>query len=442
MPVNKTYRTLLDELPSEWEIYPIQRLGKIISGGTPSSENPAYWGGEIPWVTPGEISRLNEKRLTSTDRNITEQGLAESGANLIPPESLLVTTRATLGLRAINSIPVTTNQGFKSIQFSESDTTEYYYYWTEKLKPELERLASGTTFLEISGTNLKQVPVPYPPRHERAEIARILDTIDNQIRRTEDLIAKLEQVKQGLLTDLLARGIDENGELRPSPVVAPTLYKDSPLGLIPREWNAAQLGTVARVQGGYAFSSASFVESGVPLARISNFKEGGLGGQWARLPQGYLKKFASYLARPNDVLIAMSGATTGKMAEVMLGDLPMFINQRVGRFVIEDESRVSSAFLPFLLGSVKFRRAIDVSAIGGAQPNISGSQIESAILPFPGLNEQARICKTLQAFSAKQEQERALLAKLREHRVGLMDDLLTGRVRVTALLDEADRAAG
>ncbi|MCW9057840.1 MAG: restriction endonuclease subunit S [Gammaproteobacteria bacterium] len=296
--------------------------------------------------------------------------------------------------------------------------------------------------VNFSNKALLQTPVIMPPLVEQAVISQIKDVLDTQIRQTEALIAKLEHIKQGLLTDLLTRGIDQNGQLRPTPDQAPHLYKDSPLGWIPREWVANSLGSVVKLQGGYAFSSESFQEHGVRLARISNIKGDSIVGDFALLPWSFIDRYSDYAAKEGDVLIAMSGATTGKMAVVDNENLPMLINQRVGRFVVTERDYVLPSFLTFLLGTSHFKREIEIAAIGGAQPNISGRQIESIPLAFPPTGEQQKIEAAMQAFGKRILAEQASARKLHHDKAGLMDDLLTGRVRVAPLLEEAQQREG
>src|ERR1017187_4075168 len=169
------YEAFLQQLPAQWEQKEIKQVGLVVGGGTPSREVPSFWRGSIPWVTPGEVSGETLQLLRDTNEHISDSALAGSGANLLPAGSLMVTTRATLGARAINAVPMSTNQGFKSIVFKKPDEASYYFHLFEKLKPELVRRASGTTFLEISGTEFGSIKVPSPPLPEKLLIAQLLD---------------------------------------------------------------------------------------------------------------------------------------------------------------------------------------------------------------------------------------------------------------------------
>lgn len=253
--------------------------GRIASGGTPSRDVPGFWSGGIPWVTPGEISTLATKTIDETQETISAAGLAGSGANLLPAGSLLVTSRATLGARAVNKRPMATNQGFKSIVPSRSSNVDFLFHLMDKVRPELVRRASGTTFLEISATEFAVIDLPQPSALEQSKIAAVLDTLDEAIRGTEAVVAKLKAMKQGLLHDLLTRGIDANGDLRPHVTEAPHLYHQTPLGWLPKEWNVVDLQRLIDrnrpIAYGILMPGQGYAE-GVPVVKVRDIHDGSI----------------------------------------------------------------------------------------------------------------------------------------------------------------------
>ena len=272
------YVEYLRATPDRWAKVKMRDVGRIVSGGTPSRDAPSLWGGGIPWVTPGELTSLPTKEISDTNETISKSGLAGSGANLLPEKSLLITSRATLGSRAVNTVPMATNQGFKSLVPFNRQVTDYLYHLFEKIKPELVRRASGTTFLEISGSEFGEIDLPLPEMKEAVKIAEILDTLDAAIRGTEAVVAKLRAMKQGLLHDLLTRGIRANGDLRPPHPEAPHLYKQTPLGWLPKEWDVLEiqdmLAAVDPAMRSGPFGSAllkeELVSAGIPFLGIDN----------------------------------------------------------------------------------------------------------------------------------------------------------------------------
>jgi len=418
------YQQQLAELPSDWSTLHIEEVGEVISGGTPSRNNPRYWGGEIPWVTPGEVTGFGRKHLEETDEKITAEGLAQSGAKLLPPNSLLVTTRASLGAAVLNAAPATTNQGFKSITFANSFSPDYYYHWVSKLKGELVRLASGTTFLEISGSQFRKIPVPVPPRVEQEKIARILDTLDTQIQKTEALIAKLERVKEGLLHDLLTRGIDENGQLRSSPDQAPELYKESPLGLIPREWQYGQLQDFGQLVSGQHIPGelSNRDGKGVPyFTGPTDFYSG-------KTVTSNHTEFPQAMCSIGDLLITVKGSGCGKTA---IASTDACISRQLMAFSFREAEK--GFWRAFFSSNEKM---INKIAEGGAIPGISRRQLLHISAACPKTEyEYIVISEIIGEHEKRQFSEARQLKKLIKQKSGLMDDLLTGRVRVTPLLD-------
>ena len=161
--MRSTHEQALQRLPANWARTTIGDIASLHSGSTPSRNVPSYWGGDIPWVTPGELTDIRTKYLSETRDQITNAGLASCSAALVPRDSLLVTTRATLGSVALAAMPVTTNQGFRSVVFGPGAHPHFFYHLSSRLVREFTRRASGTTFLEISGREFAAVEVTLPP---------------------------------------------------------------------------------------------------------------------------------------------------------------------------------------------------------------------------------------------------------------------------------------
>jgi len=398
-----------------------------------------YWGGTIPWVTPGEVTTLKEKTLRLTNESITDEGLRQSGANRLPAGSLLVTTRASLGYCAINSVPVTTNQGFKSIVFRQSSNPDFYYHWTRKISSELKRRASGTTFLEISGSDFKQIKLPVPPSAEQQKIAQILDTLDTQIQKTEALIAKLEKIKEGLLHDLLTRGIDQNGQLRPTPDQAPELYKESALGFIPKEWEVEYLGNLSEsglLNG--VFKQPSRVGRGVPLINVADlYKGNSVNLETCERFDASTNEVSKYSARGGDIFVTRSSLKLEGIAHCnwLNHDVPdNSIVYECHVIRVRPVLKVDPHFLVSWCQSQHARRHLMANAKQVTMTTISQDGIASLKCPVPPLPEQRAAFEQVKTLEDRIENELSVLKKIRHEKAGLMDDLLTGRVRVTPLL--------
>jgi len=189
----------------DWEVKRLEGLAEIRIGGTPSTIQLQFWDGDVLWCTPTDITALKgHKYLSTTSRTITMQGLKCSSAEMIPANSVVMTSRATIGECAINSVPVSTNQGFKNFVPFDTVAAEFLYYLLLTKKQDFISLCGGSTFLEISKTQLAIFEVRLPPtKAEQTAIAAILSDMDAEIAALEAKLAKASQLKQGMMQELL-----------------------------------------------------------------------------------------------------------------------------------------------------------------------------------------------------------------------------------------------
>ena len=187
----------------EWETAHLANIADIRNGATPRTGVPGYWHGPIPWCIPTDITGSPGKHLLATARNITPEGLASCGASLLPQGALLICTRATIGELKIAAMPVATNQGFKSLVCGNLVDHEYLYYRILTVRNQLIDVATGSTFLEVSKRDLGNLRVPLPPLPEQRAIAAVLSDVDELIGSLEALIAKKRAIKQAAMQELL-----------------------------------------------------------------------------------------------------------------------------------------------------------------------------------------------------------------------------------------------
>jgi type I restriction enzyme S subunit len=205
-------------IPEGWKEVRLGQLGKVVSGGTPSTENPDCWNGAIPWCTPSEIASLRHKYIHSTERCITETGLRKSSAALLPEHSIIVCTRATIGECALNAIPMATNQGFKSIIVNKDHDAEFIYYKVLCMKKHFVRYACGSTFLEVSKRDFEESQMLMPGVEEQRAITAVLSAADAEVEALDRKLAVLKEQKRFLLNNLVTGSLRlpefriENGE--------------------------------------------------------------------------------------------------------------------------------------------------------------------------------------------------------------------------------------
>jgi len=182
-------------IPDHWRWARMGDVATIVGGGTPRTDRSEYFGGDVPWITPADLSGYKEKTIARGARNITQAGLENSGAKLLPANAVLFSSRAPIGYVAIASNPVATNQGFKSFILRDELLPDFVYYYLQRAKDFAVALASGTTFLEISGKNAARLPIPIPPLDEQRQIVA---EIEKQFSRLDEAVANLKRIKANL----------------------------------------------------------------------------------------------------------------------------------------------------------------------------------------------------------------------------------------------------
>ena len=399
--------TVQKNIPSGWRKTSLGSLAtRLKTGGTPTSTNKSFYGGEIPFVKIDDMT-TSGKYLSSTVNFISDEGLKNSSAWLVPMDSILYSIYATVGEVSINKIDVATNQAIMGVVVDEKEADrDYLYQYLLFLKPSLKKFFKETTQKNLTSQIVKDLEIYIPnSKTEQQKIAEILGKVDENILKTQEVIEATEKLKRGLMQQLFTNGFENI------------------------KFDVVPLGTVAKVQGGYSFSSSDFSNSGTPVLRISNIKNGYIVLDDIKFyPKEITKRIATFLLNKNDVVVAMSGATTGKIGIVVETDLPLLINQRVGRFVPTE--KIDEKYLYNIVISDFYQKRIWDYAIGGAQPNVSGPQLESIEIPLPNISIQKKIAEILSAVDEKILVNKKLKEKLTFLKKGLMQDLLSGTVRI------------
>ena len=279
----------------------------------------------------------------------------------------------------------------------------YHFLNSEFGKSQIARVITGSAQPGLNSTFPEFVRIDLPPLPEQKKIAEILSGIDKAINKILEAIAKSETTLTGVFANL---------------------------DLIASSGKTATLGEVVRVQNGYAFQSSIFSEdpTDIPLVRISNISGGGVDiSKSKRIPRG-LAPSDEYKVNRGDILIAMSGATTGKIGKYQ-GDSFCLLNQRVGKFVFRPGSD-SAAYATQLLLSGFLESRILAKAAGGAQPNISGKGIEDIDIPFPDAADQEKYGSAIKELLRVNSRRRILVEKYQHLKASISSDLLSGRKRV------------
>jgi type I restriction enzyme, S subunit len=310
-----------------------------------------------------------------------------------------------------------------------------WLYWLLSYLP-LKRLDTSTGVPGLNRNDVYELDVYRPSPASRDKIAEILDTMDAAIRGTEAVVAKLKAMKQGLLHDLLTRGIDANGDLRPPQPEAPHLYKQTPLGWLPKGWDAVQLGDqlIGGPKNGYSPQDAGR-ETGVKMLGLGCLTEEGFAPRQLKNAPEAMALHPARLEH-GDLLISRSNtiAMVGRVGMYRDVGAPCIYPDLMMKLV--PSARYLPEFLKLLLQSERTRRQIQNVAVGtsGSMVKINSKTVRALLIPLVEKEEQTRILDALSSSTGNLALESAELEKLRLLKSGLMYDLLTGRTPVTALL--------
>jgi len=397
-------------VPHGWEPRLVGGLARIYGGATPDTDVRPYWtGGTIPWATPTDITKNNGKWISDTADQLTELGLNSCSATLLPIGTILYTSRATIGAKAIAATPMTTNQGFASFVVNGRADGEFLFYYLDLLTPVFTRLGAGTTFLEVSKREIRRVQCALPPLLEQQAIARILDAVDVAAEQTRATIATAERLKRGLMQESLKRC---------SKAKAP----------IERLDKVAEIGSGVTL--GRNLSGSATVD--LPYLRVANVQDGFLDLDEIKMVKVRPSEVERFSLAEGDVLLTEGGDfdKLGRGA-VWTGEISPCLHQNHIFRVRADRTKLEPHFLATLIGSEYGKRFfLRIAKRTTNLASINKTQLKSFPVILPDLKEQEKIVRLIASAKRLVESNEAKSRSLEKLKRGLMQDLLTGRVRV------------
>ena len=309
-----------------WNLLSINECADVIGGGTPSTKNSDYWDGNIPWISPKDLSNNKDKYITNGERFITELGLEKSSAKLLPANSLLFSSRAPIGYLAINAKPVATNQGFKSLILKDEFDVEFFYYLFKQKTEFIKSFASGSTFQEVSGSVVKNLSFLIPPKQEQEKISNILSKLDKKIELNQKMNKILEEIAKTLFKSWFIDfdPVRAKAEGRPtglSPEISdlfPDELVESEIGEIPKGWKSNRIEEICEKIAMGPFGSnikvSTFVDDGVPIIsghHLHNLllKE----GNHKFITEEHAERLKNSVVRSGDVVFTHAG-TVGQVS--------------------------------------------------------------------------------------------------------------------------------
>ena len=332
----------------------IGEIADIINGGTPSTSVDSYWDGDVQWVTPKDLGQLKCRYISSGERTITIEGVKHSSAKILPPHSLILSSRAPIGYVAINTVPMATNQGCKGIIPSDRVLSEYLFYYLLFCNELLNSLGTGATFKELSGTKLSTVSLPLPSPEEQQRIVGILDA---EFEKIDALKANAEKNLQNA-KDLFQAALKK--ELEPKDgwnwVCLPSLSENLDSKRIP-------ITQKDRTEGHYPYYGASgivdYVSDYIFDDELLLISEDG----------------ANLLARSTPIAFSVSGK--------------IWVNNHA--HILKFNDMATQKIVEYYIASI----SIDEYVTGAAQPKLTQANMNKIAIPMPPLEKRTEIVDRL-----------------------------------------------
>lgn len=406
--------TPIGRFPKEWNVARLEDVcEKVRAGGTPLTSKKEYWNGDLPFVKIEDIT-LAGKYLTATKSFISKEGLNNSSAWLVPENSLLFAMYGSMGEVSINKIPVTTNQAILGIIPQDRDDVEFLYYWYSFFKPRWKKYAKPTTQANLTAEILRDSMIPLPSQKERRGIVGVLGVVDSVIAKTGEVIAKTERLKKGLMQTLLTRGIGHKE------------YKQTPIGTIPKTWEVVKVEDVAEIRRNKSINDFEKIAF-IPMELILDSQ---IFAKYEIKAKEDVRSFT--YCEAGDLLLAK---ITPSLENGKQGIVPSDVPNKIALATTEVFpiccKGINKLFLFYVLKFSKFRNKIISSMIGTTgRQRASKESVERLEIPLPPIEEQQKIAEILSDVDKKLELERNEKARLERTKAGLMDLLLTGKIRV------------
>ena len=376
-----------------WSIATVGEVCDVVSGATPRTGQPEFWGGDIPWVTPKDLSELGQKHLCDTPRKITRAGLESCSAKMLPAWSVLFSSRAPIGLVAINTLPVCTNQGFKSlVPRSDLVSPDFLFWWLKVREKHIQSKGRGATFKEVSKKIVENLQIPLPPLAEQKRIAEILDAADALRTKRREALAELNTLLRSTFLHMFG-----------DPVTNPKSWPEVALGA-----HTSKIGSGATPLGG----EAAYKQDGIALIRSKNVRDGHFSQhELAFIDDQQAARLDGVVVETDDVLLNITGASVARVCRAPHYVLPARVNQHVA--IIRPTDGFDQSFMEqcLLFPSMK-RCLLSIAGAGATREAITKDAIKRLIVIQPARNEQDRFAAIAQSIERQKATQRAHLAEL------------------------------
>jgi len=401
--------------PEGWDR---RRIGELVTnigdGGTPRRDNPSYFGGDVPWVVIQDIKPL----ITVTKNTLTKEGLDACSAKLWPKNSVILSTGATIGEVGIAGVPLATKQGITGMVCEEYVIPKFLYYLLQQKKQYLQTLAQGSTIREVRPPILKKIDITLPPKIEQKKIAAILSSVDDAIQATQAVIDQTSGIKQGLMQHLFTCGIEH------------IRFKQTEVGEIPEKWTLKTVKEVcSKVSVGIVIKPTQYyVPTGIQCFRSANVREGFVEDRnWIYISEDANNLNAKSKLRAGDVLIVRTGYPGTSCVVPKKYEGTNCVDIIFARPKVEV---ILSHYLSWFINSPLGKKQVLRGQGGLAQKHFNVNALNQMKIAIPSIDEQKKIIDILSWIQSCIQQGEKEVNNLLTLKNGLMQDLLTGRVRV------------
>jgi len=382
-----------------WQTKTLGDVCDVMNGGTPKTGVLEYWDGPHRWITPAEMGKRLSPYVSDTERKITDLGLRDSSARMLPPNSVILSSRAPIGHLVINTEPMGTNQGCKGLIPHSQIEHKFLYYYLSSIIDLLNSLGTGATFKELSGGKLKEIVVPVPPLAEQQRIVGLLDEAFEGLATAKANAEKNLQNARALFESHLQSVFTQRGKG----------WVEKPL---------AELCDSSRVITYGVIKLGDEVADGVPCLRTSNVR-------WLRIETEGMKRIASSLSseysrtilKGGEVLVNVRG-TLGGVA-VAAPEMAGWNVSREVAVVPVNSSRVNPAFLSYLIGSGTSQHWLGGVKKGAAYIGINIEDLRLLPVNAPEMEKQLEVVEHLESL----QEETQRLARLYERKLAALEAL-------------------
>jgi type I restriction enzyme S subunit len=396
-----------------WVETSLGEIAEVVGGGTPSTTIGEYWDGDIVWLTPTEITSQDGTVVSDSIRKITDLGFKNSGAQMLPRDSVILTSRASVGFVALSGKELCTNQGFQSLIPKPSALSKFLMFWIQQNRPEFESRSAGSTFKEISKSNVKSIKLQLPPLPEQKRIVDLISSVDSYIKALQQQLESAKRSRNAVLHELLTACGDDRVETTIGEVVS-----------------VVNGGTPSTKSEDYWGGSIVWITT----TELTAFDGKRVNSSKRTITVDGLRNGPARLVRAGTTLVG----TTATIGTCALADCELTFNQQISGLIPLDKD-LDDSYLFYWIQHIK--SILEGLSAGTSFKRISTSVLKTVSINFPPIGEQKRIAAVISEMDEFIESIQRTSIEAKNLRSGLLSDLLSGEHEIPVTYDKVMGAA-